>query len=49
MSYLFFPRAVPGSWASWVPSSVIDAGRFVLHYGEIVVAMYAGMLIYMPL
>jgi flagellar biosynthetic protein FliP len=27
----------------------LAAGRFVLHFGEMVLAMYVGMLIYMPL
>jgi hypothetical protein len=37
------------SWTSWIPSGVLAAGRFVFHFGEMVLAMYVGMLIYMPL
>ena len=30
-------------------SRALSVARFVLHYGEMVLAMYVGMLIYMPL
>jgi len=49
MSYILSLRAASRSWTSWIPSSILAAGRFALHYGEMVLAMYVGMLIYMPL
>src|SRR5439155_11198202 len=30
-------------------ANALSVGRFVLHFGEMVLAMYVGMLIYMPL
>jgi hypothetical protein len=37
------------SWASRVPSGAVSVGRFAFHFGEMVLAMMAGMLIYVPL
>jgi len=48
MSYPTSPPATSRSWASWIPSGALATRRFVLHYVEMVLAMYAGMLIYMP-
>ena len=45
MSYILSLRAASRSWTSWIPSSVLAAGRFVLHFGEMVLAMFVGMLI----
>src|SRR2546421_5785553 len=30
-------------------ANALSVGRFVLHFGEMLLAMYVGMLIYMPL
>jgi AraC family transcriptional activator FtrA len=49
MSYILSARSTARSWSSRIPSGVLTAGRFALHYGEMVLAMYVGMLIYMPL
>jgi putative intracellular protease/amidase len=43
----FEPRTA--SPASRLRGSALSVARFVLHYGEMVLAMYVGMLIYMPL
>ena len=50
MSYLFSPRPTT-LWSSSLRllPAAIGLGRFALHFGEMVVAMYVGMLIYMPL
>src|SRR5262245_66242069 len=48
MSYILSLRAASSPWTSRIPSGVLAAGRFALHFGEMVLAMYVGMLIYMP-
>jgi putative intracellular protease/amidase len=50
MSYLFSTRlATQWSSSSRLLPAAIGVGRFALHFGEMVVAMMVGMLIYMPL
>jgi len=49
MSYILSARPTARSWSSRIPSGVLNTGRFAVHYGEMVLAMYVGMLIYMPL
>src|SRR5215472_5656832 len=49
MTYSLSAHSASRTWTSRIPSRVLSAGRFVLHFGEMVLAMYVGMLIYMPL
>src|SRR5437762_13617164 len=49
MSYICSAPSASRPWTSKIPSGAAAAGRFVLHYGEMVLAMYVGMLIFMPL
>ena len=50
MSYLFSTRPTTlWSLSSRLMPAAIGVGRFALHFGEMVVAMVVGMLIYMPL
>src|SRR5438093_8251888 len=42
-------EARPASPALRLRANALSVGRFVLHFGEMVLAMYVGMLIYMPL
>ena len=48
MSFILSALPTIRPWSSRVPAGVQTAGRFVLHFGEMVLAMMAGMLIYMP-
>src|SRR5262249_17919923 len=49
MSQNLSAQAASRPRTSRIPSRAAAAGRFVLHFGEMVLAMYAGMLIYMPM
>jgi transcriptional regulator GlxA family with amidase domain len=49
MSHNLYTYPASRPWTSRIPSGIPAAGRFVLHFGEMVIAMYVGMLIYMPL
>src|SRR5439155_17667665 len=42
-------EARPASPALRLRANALSVGRFVLHFGEMVLAMYVGMLVYMPL
>ena len=48
MSFILSTLPTTRRWSSRVPAGVQTAGRFGLHFGEMVLAMMAGMLIYMP-
>jgi hypothetical protein len=49
MSFILSTLPTIRPWSSRVPAGVQTARRFVLHFGEMVLAMMAGMLVYMPL
>jgi AraC family transcriptional regulator, transcriptional activator FtrA len=49
MAHTLSSHATTPALSSRIPAGALTAGRFALHFGEMVLAMYAGMLIYMPL
>jgi transcriptional regulator GlxA family with amidase domain len=49
MSHILSAQPASRPSTSRIAASLAAAGRFVLHFGEMVLAMYVGMLIYMPL
>jgi hypothetical protein len=48
MTHILDTHPTTRPWSSRVPSGALTAARFVLHFGEMVLAMMAGMLVYMP-
>jgi hypothetical protein len=48
MSLILSTLPTTRPWLSRAPAGAQMAGRFMLHFGEMVLAMMAGMLIYMP-
>src|SRR5437870_3988914 len=48
MTHILSIERRPASPAVRLRANALSVGRFVLHFGEMVLAMYVGMLIYMP-
>jgi len=49
MASLLFAQPTPGSTASRLLAAALSVGRFALHFLEMLLAMYVGMLIFMAL
>src|SRR5579864_9443656 len=49
MSSILPSRLAARSWPSQIPANVQTAGRFVLHFAEMWIAMLVGMLLYMAI
>src|SRR3989442_966595 len=49
MTHILSIDLSPASPALRLKANALSVGRFLLHFGEMVLAMYVGMLIYMPL
>src|SRR5437870_5328174 len=48
MTHILSTHPTTTPWALRLPAGALTAARFVLHFGEMVLAMMAGMLVYMP-
>jgi putative intracellular protease/amidase len=48
MTHILSTHPTTRPWSLRLPAGALTAARFVLHFGEMVLAMMAGMLVYMP-
>ena len=48
MTHILSTHPTTRPWSLRLPAGALTATRFVLHFGEMVLAMMAGMLVYMP-